>query len=52
MFHKGAEIPGDFSNLEGGKEARQMKFADADDFASKREELQAVVRAWIAMKDA
>ena len=32
MFHKGAEIPGDFPNLEGaGKEARSMKFVDADE---------------------
>lgn len=53
MFHKGAEIPGDFPNLEGedNKEARQMKFADHNDLAAKRDELQAVVRAWIALKD-
>ena len=51
MFHKGAEIPGDFPNLEGdGKEARTMKFADLDEVAAKTDELQAVIRAWIAMK--
>ena len=52
MFHKGAEIPGDFPNLEGdGKEARSMKFTDADDLAAKTGELQAVVRAWCGMRD-
>ena len=53
MFHKGAEIPGIFPNLVGdGKEARQMKFADPSDFAAKRSELESVVKAWIAAKDA
>lgn len=53
MFHKGAEIPGDFPNLVGdGKEARQMKFADADDFAAKRSELESVIRAWIESRQA
>ena len=52
MFHKGAEIPGDFPNLEGdGKEARSMKFTDADDLADKTAELQAVVRAWCDARD-
>ncbi len=52
MFHKGAEIPGDFPNLEGdGKEARSMKFADLDDLAAKSDELKAVVIAWCDMKD-
>lgn len=53
MFHKGAEIPGKFPNLVGeGKEARQMKFSDEDDLASKRNELQAIIRAWFDQKDA
>ena len=52
MFHKGAEIPGEFPNLMGdGKEARQMKFDDATDFQRQKSELQDVVRAWIQMKD-
>ena len=47
MFHKGAEIAGEFPSLEGdGKEARSMKFADMLDLAEKRDELQAVIRAW------
>ena len=52
MFHQGAHIPGDFPNLEGdAKDGRSMKFASLDDLAAKRDELQAVVRAWIAMQD-
>ena len=52
MFHKGATIPGDFPNLLGdGREARTMQFADAADLDAKRAELQAVVRAWIALRD-
>ena len=52
MFHKGAEIPGDFPSLEGdGKEARSMKFADLQDLEVKRAELESVVRAWCDMKD-
>ena len=52
MFHKGADIPGDFPNLEGdGKEARSMKFTDLDDLAAKKNELQSVVRAWCEMRD-
>ena len=52
MFHKGAEIEGDFPSLEGdGKEARSMKFLDADDLAAKRAELEAIVKAWCDQRD-
>ena len=52
MFHKGAEIPGEFPNLLGdGKEARTFKVADLDDLAAKEGELLAIFRAWVAMKD-
>lgn len=52
MFHKGAEIAGNFPNLTGdGKEARSMKFLDAEDLAAKRAELQALVRAWCDQRD-
>lgn len=52
MFHKGAEIPGEFPNLVGdGKEARQFKVASLADLEEKADELQAIVRAWCAMKD-
>lgn len=47
MFHKGAEIPGNFPNLLGdGKEARTFKVIDLDDLASKQDELRGIVRAW------
>ena len=53
MFHKGADIPGDFPNLTGeGKEARSFKVADLDDLQSKQDELQSIIRAWCAMRDA
>ena len=52
MFHKGAEIPGDFPNLEGdGKEARTFKVASLDDMEEKKAELVGIVRAWIALRD-
>ena len=36
MFHKGAEIPGEFPNLTGdGKEARSFKINDLHDLKSK-----------------
>ncbi len=52
MFHKGAEIAGDFPSLEGdGKEARTMKFADLAEVEAKGAELAAIVRAWCDGKD-
>ncbi len=53
LFHRGAEIPGDHARLEGdGKLARVMRFADLDEVNAAREELEAVIRAWCAFKDA
>ncbi len=53
MFHKGADIAGDFPNLEGeGKEARSMKFADFADLAAKTGELKAITVAWCDQRDA
>ncbi len=53
MFHKGAMIAGNFPSLEGdGKEARSMKFMDAEDLAAKAAELQEIVRAWCDQRDA
>lgn len=52
MFHKGASIPGHWPALEGdGAEARSMKFADLDDLAAKRDQLEGVVRSWCNMQD-
>jgi hypothetical protein len=49
LFHRGAEIPGDFPRLEGdGKLARTMRFADAAEVEAGADELQAVIRAWCA----
>ena len=53
MFHKGAEIPGNFPNLQGdGKEARTFKVFDLDDLEAKSDELTAIFQAWCDMKDA
>jgi len=52
LFHTGASIPGNHTLLEGGGEtARYARFDDLDDVEAKREQLEAVVRAWCAMKD-
>ena len=52
MFHKGAEIPGAFPNLEGdGKEARSFKVASLEELEGKAQELQAICIAWCDMKD-
>ena len=51
MFHRGAEIPGDYRALNGsGNTARYMQFKDAAEVESLKPELQAIVRAWCAMK--
>ncbi len=53
IFHKGGTIPGSFAGLEGeGAEARTFKIADAADLGRRKSDLQAVVRAWCAMRDA
>jgi len=47
MFHRGAEIQGDFPHLEGdGRLVRVMRFADADEVEASNDELQAVIRSW------
>jgi hypothetical protein len=47
LFHRGAEIPGDFPRLEGdGRLARVMRFADVGEVDEGAEELQSVIRAW------
>ncbi|MGI9657538.1 MAG: DUF1801 domain-containing protein [Gaiellaceae bacterium] len=53
LFHRGAEIPGTHRRLEGdGKLARTMRFADAGEATAGRDELEAVIRAWCAARDA
>ena len=52
LFHRGAEIPGEYPLLVGeGKLARTMRFADLDEIAEGQSELEAVVRAWCALKE-
>ncbi len=51
MFHTGATILGEFPHLQGGAEtARYMTFSDMAEVEARREELTAIVRAWIKMK--
>lgn len=52
MFHTGAKIPGEFSDLEGdGKTARHMTFKDQAELESKSPELCRIVKAWCDLKD-
>lgn len=50
MFHRGADIPGNFPHLQGGRVVRYMRFADAREIETLRLELQAIVKSWCAMK--
>jgi hypothetical protein len=51
MFHRGAEIPGDFPSLEGsGDVARYMRFESEADLALKTGELQRAVRSWCDLR--
>ncbi|WP_136657546.1 DUF1801 domain-containing protein [Nitratireductor sp. XY-223] len=52
MFHKGAEIPGTFPNLQGdGRETRSFKVHDLGDLEEKADELKSVFTAWCTMRD-
>jgi hypothetical protein len=51
MFHRGADIPGDFPGLQGGGDtARYMRFDDDADVQRQAGELQAIIRAWCELK--
>jgi hypothetical protein len=51
MFHRGSEIPGDDSRLEGdGKLVRTMRFADVAELEAGRADLEAAIRAWCDWK--
>ena len=53
MFHRGAGLPDPTGLLEGeGDVSRVAKFADSDDLEHKRGALQAIVRAWVAERNA
>ena len=52
MFHTGAKIPGKHPRLIGGGDtARYMKLADMADVEASAAALEAVVTAWIELKD-
>ena len=47
LFHRGAEIPGEHPQLEGGgKLARYIRYPDLDSVEQGRADLTAIVRAW------
>ena len=51
MFHRGADIPGEYPSLSGsGNVARYMQFKDTIEVERLKPELQSIVRAWCAMK--
>lgn len=52
MFHHGALIPGTFDHLEGqGTQARAMKIVSIAEAEDRRDELEAITRAWIALRE-
>lgn len=52
MFHRGAEIPGNFPSLEGeGMQARAMRILDEADLAAKTAELTRLSRAWCDLRE-
>ena len=52
MFHQGALIPGRYPHLLGsGREARSMQFVSIHEAEERRDELTAIVKAWIALRD-
>jgi hypothetical protein len=51
LFHRGAEIAGDFPRLEGdGRLVRTMRFTDVAEVEQAADEPQAVIRAWCASR--
>ena len=53
MFHAGRRIPGKFPHLEGaGNEALVMRIVSTSEAEERRGELESIVAAWIALRDA
>ena len=51
MFHRGADIPGEYPSLSGsGNVARYMQFPDLATVEKLKPELQSIVRAWCELK--
>jgi len=52
LFHRGAEIPGEYALLDGdNKLARYARFPDLASVQASREELVAIARAWCDSKE-
>ncbi|WP_258104376.1 DUF1801 domain-containing protein [Marinoscillum sp. MHG1-6] len=52
MFHKGALIDDRTGLLQGdGKEGRTAKFASMKEIENRKDDLQSVVKGWIALQD-
>jgi len=52
MFHEGGSIPGDFPHLQGqGTQARAMKMVSIAEAEERRDELAAIIQAWIALRE-
>ena len=52
MLHRGAALPGDHPRLEGGgTTARYVRFANTAEVKAAAEEIQAIVKAWCALRD-
>lgn len=53
VFHSGRAIPGEFPHLEGaGKDGLAMHVVSIAEAEERRDELEQIVAAWIAMRDA
>lgn len=53
MFHKGAEMNDSTGLLQGdGKEGRVAKWQDMEEIENRKEDLEAVVKNWMAVRDA
>lgn len=50
MFNAAGRLQGDFPHLEG-KSVKYLRFTDVQQVEAQAEELQAIVKAWIAYKD-
>jgi hypothetical protein len=52
MFHQGASIPGKYPHLQGqGTEARAMTMVSIAEAEERRDELEEIIRAWIALRE-
>lgn len=53
MFHSGRSIPGHFPHVEvSGTESTMMRIVSIAEAEERRDELERIVKAWIALRDA